>query len=97
MWLELEDRVEIPAALECLAELVAQEQQVERAVEIWGAAEGIRERSGCKRFPSSLIGLKFFPEQAVEVLGTKEVDRLMEQGRSMPQDQAVSLALKRCS
>jgi non-specific serine/threonine protein kinase len=90
---DLGDRAGIAETLECIAALAATETQSERAVQLAGAAAGIREQVGAPPSPMQRSMLDHWLVPVRQALGAEPTARAWEAGRGMTIDQAVDLAV----
>jgi ATP/maltotriose-dependent transcriptional regulator MalT len=90
---DLDDRAGIAATLESIATLAAAETQPECAVQLAGAAAGIREQVEAPLYPMGRAMLDKWLVPLRQVLGAETTTVAWEAGRDMPIEQALDLAL----
>ena len=90
---DLGDRTGIADTLESIAALAATETQSERAVQLAGAAAGIREKVGAPLTPMRRATLDRWLVPVRQVLGAETTRVAWEAGQDMPIEQALDLAL----
>jgi predicted ATPase/DNA-binding CsgD family transcriptional regulator len=90
---DLGDKPGIADTLECMAALAATEAQPEHAVQLAGAAAGIREEVGAPLSPSGRAMLDKWLVPLRQVLGAETTMVAWEAGRDMPIEHALDLAL----
>jgi predicted ATPase/DNA-binding CsgD family transcriptional regulator len=90
---DLGNRAGIADSLECIAELAATETQPERAVQLAGAAAGIREEVGAPLPPLARAMLDKWLVPLRQVLGAETTTLAWDAGRGMAAEQALDLAL----
>ena len=90
---DLGNRAGIAEALESIAALAATETQAERAVQLAGAAAGIREQVGAPLSPMGRAMLDRWLVPVRQALGAETTTEAWETGRGMADEQALDLAL----
>src|SRR5207248_5786821 len=90
---DLGDPAGIAATLECIAALAATEAQPEHAVQLAGAAAGIRDEVGAQLSPSGRAMLDKWLAPLRQVLGAETTTLAQEAGRDMAAEQALEFAL----
>jgi predicted ATPase/DNA-binding NarL/FixJ family response regulator/Tfp pilus assembly protein PilF len=87
------DGARIPEILESIAALVAAEAQPERAMQLAGAAAGVREAIGVEASPMDRARLDHCLGRLRQALGPEASTRAWETGRATPLERAVEMAL----
>ena len=91
---KLGGRSGIAAALEGLAELAVREGQLERAARLLGACEALRETINVHVSVADLAEYDRTVTALRDALGEQALAALWAEGRAMPQEQAIALAIK---
>jgi tetratricopeptide (TPR) repeat protein len=81
-------------ALEAFAAAAAARKEPRRALRLAGAAEEIRRRLGMEKSDFERVALASFLDPSRRMLGLGKAARAFEEGRTMPSDEAVALALE---
>ena len=82
----------VPHALECLAQLAADDGNHPYAARLLGAAEGIRQRSGHVRFPMYQVGHDATVASVREALGQNDFDAAWAEGHALSIEEAIGYA-----
>jgi len=90
---DLGDRAGIADTLESIASLAATETRSERAVQLAGAAAGIREQVGAPLSPMRRSMLDHWLVPVRQALGAETTTRAWEAGRDLAAEQALDLAV----
>ena len=79
--------------LETMTEVAAAQGQYKRTGQLWGAAEGLRQRLGTPVEPGILDQYNQILSGVGEKFGTASLEAALAKGRAMSWEQAVALAL----
>lgn len=95
---ELMDHWGIAVSLEGLAPVIAAAGSTMRAARIWGAAERLREDNGAPLPPNQRPVYERLVTAARAALGDDAAfDRAWQEGRALPLEQAIELAMERAA
>jgi len=92
-WKDLGNRAAIAHQLECFAFLAINDEEPQRAIRLFGAAEALRERSQATMTEPERIEFGNAVAQLRSLLTESEFNALWAEGRSMTMEQAIQLAL----
>ncbi len=84
---------DIPYVLETLSLIAISEKNYRRAVRLWGAAEVFREKTNAPLPPAYQSDYHKYLTLAHEKLGEKAYSKAMLQGRELPPEAVISLAI----
>ncbi|MDB5058136.1 MAG: Adenylate/guanylate cyclase, partial [Chloroflexi bacterium] len=88
------DKLQLAVCLETMAQVTQLCGQLEQAVQLNGAARTLREAVGAPRTPSDSDAYEDIMAAASATLGETAAAEAWAAGRALPQDQAISLALR---
>lgn len=91
---DLGERAGIAWCLAGLAGVAVLEEDPERAARLWGAAETLRQRLGCRPAPAIRVTHQRLQQAARDQLGSAAFEAAWAKGRALSLDAAVSLALE---
>ncbi|HXD12230.1 MAG TPA: hypothetical protein VN653_19325, partial [Anaerolineales bacterium] len=92
-WKDLGNRASIAHQLECFALTAIAEEEPERAIKLFGAAEALRGQVQAAMTEQERIEYNQAITQLHAMLAQKEFDSLWAEGRSMTMERAIQLAL----
>jgi predicted ATPase/class 3 adenylate cyclase len=92
-WQDLGNRAAVAHELECFAFLAIQEEEPQRALKLFGAAEALRERIQAPMTDYERVEYGQAVAQVRSMLAEMEFNALWAEGRSMPMEQAIEFAL----
>jgi len=93
-WKDLGNRAAIAHQLECFAFLAIADEEPQRAISLFGAAEALRERIQASMTASELAEFNEAVTQVHSLLNEVEFNALWTEGRSMTMEQAIEYALQ---
>ena len=93
-WQDLGNRAAIAHEVECFAFVAIHEEEPQRAVQLFGAAEGLRERIQAPMTDYERVEYDQFVARLRSILAEADFITLWMQGRSMTMEQAIELALE---
>jgi predicted ATPase/class 3 adenylate cyclase len=93
-WQEIGNRPAIAHQLECFGFLAIADEEPQRAVKLFSAAEALRERIQAPRVEHEQVEFEQSVAQLRPMLPEAEFNALWAEGRSMTMEQAIELALR---
>lgn len=91
---DLSNRITISCSIDGFAAIATENEEFERAAILSGAADGIRDLVGYKIEPAEAKFRDHYLSKLARVLPAEELAALTEEGRRMPQNDAIDLALR---
>lgn len=92
-WQELGNRPAIAHQLECFGFLAIADEEPQRAIKLFGAAEALREKAQSPMTDHERVEYDQSVAQLRSMLPEAEFNALWEEGKSMTMEQAIQLAL----
>ena len=93
-WQDLGNRAAISHQLECFGFLAITEEEPERAVKLFGAAEALREKIQAMMTDYERVEYDQAVARVRSLLTEEEFNSLWNEGRAMTMDQAIEFALE---
>jgi hypothetical protein len=94
-WKDIGNRASIAHQLECFAFLAITDEEPQRAVKLFGAAEALRERAQASMTEPERVEYDLAFVQLRSMLAETEFDACWVEGRAMNMEQAIEQALEK--
>lgn len=93
-WQDLGNRGAVAHQLECFASIAIAEEECQRAVKLFGAAEALREQSNSPMTDFERTEYDQMVEHARSLLSEADIDTFWTEGRTMTMEEAIEYALE---